>query len=919
MNNKLLFCVVYLLFGIFCYAQKQEKQHYTLSIQVFDTSSTAIAYGSVNITDLNLQVPLDAKGRMVIKLPKAEYNLEISALGYELKTRKVLVNGFTNEKFYLKAQSVELPEFIIMAKYQNKSSDKAVITQSALSYIQPTSITDALVLLPGSVYNSASMNKFSTVSLRQSGSDKNTSLGVSIVSQGVSMNNDGMRNQLYGLTGSSVMANSKERNLVFNSGMDMRMISTDHLESITVEKGISSAKQGNLSSAQISLNAKQGKTPLQIRAKVDPNIQLLYMGKGIGLGHKLGVLHAGVDILSAKPDVRETLMKFTRITSQLNHNLKVNLLGESVSLNTKFNHTSGIDNHKSDQSTILNQERYKVTYHKYDITFKASSLIGKSWADKIELIAHMDYTKDLLDRRLMVYTDTGVNMSNSTESGVHQGFYLPSKYMTSYKMDNKPLNIFGQLNASKFLSFGENVSQNIIYGLEYNSAKNYGKGAIIDPNLPPFPMDNTFIRPRENSSIPALIHTAYYLESDLSWYLNNIDSKIKLVTGVRASQLFNLPENYLLNKKLLFEPRLSLSFQTDYSSDLSSSIRFGFGQQNKFPTLDYLYPDRIYKDVEVLNWYANDPKDRLLLTHTFISDVDNANLKASKTSKYELAMNWYYKGYGLSLTAFKEENSNGFDYHNTYRPINYQRFVKKDVPIASKPTLEDFYPVDQHNFIELPRVENSKKVVKKGIEYRITFPEIESINTSVEINGAYYRTLYSSNKGKMYFPKTLISNDFYKYVGLYDNASGIIQSRFNTNVWVNTRIPKLKMIFTTFFQSIWYSSSRRSSNESFIPSSYIDQYANQTFIDYSKAVIDNPELAALDLREESANFSKNKTGPDFMINLKGTKEFDSFGSVSFFVNNIINLNTKSKNNYNLNQRKWSSAYFGFEVTLKLDK
>lgn len=919
MITRYLYLIFFLLISLGVNAQEKKiNNRHTLGVLLTNPEAEPLRYATIEIPALNLVTSTDSEGKAMIKLPDGVFVVAISALGYLPQEHKITLNQDAILSYELVRQSIELDEFVIMAQYNKKGGTEATISQTALAYIQPTSLVDALVLLPGSLYQESSLNQFSRVNFRQSGRDANSALGVSIVSNGVAMNNDGSRNQLYGITANSNPSYGKEGNLVFNSGMDMRMISTDHIESIQITRGISSAKQGNLSSGQINLNAKQGVSPLEVRAKIDPTTQLAYVGKGIALSDQLGILHVGMDILSAKPDVRESLTKFTRLTAQANYLVDFNLMDHTINMNTKVNYTQTLDNYKSDQSTEYNDEVYKVQYNKFDFTWKASTFLEKSWIDKLELIAHLDYTKDVLDRSLLVYSDGGVNMSNSAEPGIHEAYFLPSKYNTSYQLDNQPLNLFFQLNGGKYFSLSDKISQSLIYGIEYNSAKNYGDGAVINPELPPFPTDNSFIRPRKNSAIPALIHRAYYAESKWEINLTKLQSTADLTAGLRGVQLSNLPNDYDLNNKLLLEPRLQFNFKTMYSeeSSLRTNWRIGYGQQNKLPTLDYLYPDRIYSDLEVLNWYDNNPDNRLLLTHTFIHEVENKQLKTSKTDKVEVGTDVYWKGFELSVTAFSEKSTGGFDYHYEYIPVRFTKFTNPLHPIEGKPTRDDFETKEQHRFVQLPQVRNSSTVEKKGIEYRLVFPTIETIQTSIELNGAYYKTTYRSNEPKMFYPQVLNNSETYPYVGIYDKARSTVLSRFNTNLWINTRIPKLKMVFTTFVQAIWYTTSQRGSSESFMPSSYLDENNILHSIDFEQQLANRPELLPLDLRSEKNNFSVDKTKPDFVINIKGTKEFKNFGSLSFFVNNIVNINTKYKNNYNVNQRKWSSPYFGIEVTFK---
>ena len=86
---------------------------------------------------------------------------------------------------------------------------------------------------------------------------------------------------------------------IINAGIDMRNISTDHIESIEIIRGISSAQDGNLSSGAIHINSRKGVTPWRIRAKADPLNKLIYVGKGFKLSDKAGLLHIGIDGLSS--------------------------------------------------------------------------------------------------------------------------------------------------------------------------------------------------------------------------------------------------------------------------------------------------------------------------------------------------------------------------------------------------------------------------------------------------------------------------------------------------------------------------------------------------------------------------------------------------------------------------------------------
>ena len=48
------------------------------------------------------------------------------------------------------------------------------------------------------------------------------------------------------------------------SGVDMRQISTDNIESVEVIRGIASAEYGDITSGAVLVNTKAGRAPLQV-------------------------------------------------------------------------------------------------------------------------------------------------------------------------------------------------------------------------------------------------------------------------------------------------------------------------------------------------------------------------------------------------------------------------------------------------------------------------------------------------------------------------------------------------------------------------------------------------------------------------------------------------------------------------------
>ena len=333
MNKKILLLTLSLL----CMVNAAVCQTCIVKGKVItDHDGEAASFAIVNIPHQELRTVCDVNGRFELRnVPVGKHTIEVECLGYTKLKHTFTTTKNVSLSLQLKSSSFALPEFEVMAKKSRKG--KVVIDEAALEYIQPTSLADVMLLLPGSVYKENNLTQFSQISSRQVGSDANTSLGVGIITDGAPVTNDGIRSQLVGITEGSGSYDGEVRSRTgINQGADMRMISTDHIQSVEFTRGISSARYGNLSSGMISISSKHGVTPLRVRLKSDLKNKLIYAGKGWRLGENAGTIHAGIDYLHTIDDIREEMDKFSRMTAQLYYNNKVKIGNYSLDLDGRL-------------------------------------------------------------------------------------------------------------------------------------------------------------------------------------------------------------------------------------------------------------------------------------------------------------------------------------------------------------------------------------------------------------------------------------------------------------------------------------------------------------------------------------------------------------------------------------------------------
>ena len=910
--KKLIF-IAFFISGL-CSALFAQTDKATVEGVVRDSDGKPLSFATMFIAELGTGVSTDLEGKFRFTGTKGtEYTLNVSYLNHVDKEVKVKAGSPEPLVIVLEEQSYELAEVVVMADYKKNQGSTAVINQQALEHIQPTSVADVLSLIPGGLFRESSATGFNRISLRQSGSDDNTSLGMAVVMDGIPQDNDGFRASIPGLS-----TDEYSDRLGMNRGIDLKTLSTDHIRKIEIVKGISSAKLGNLSSGVIQTTSKIGITPAQLRMKVDPLTKLIYLGKGFRISPKMGYLHTGIDYTSVYDDRRDPMSKYSRLTGQVTYNNSVDVGDKTLFLFFKLSEVYTLNQAKEDELTQDYNESFRNKYSRTGASFKAQMYDLGKIVDNVEFIASADYTYDLIDRNRLVQTGTPLPSPLATEEGESEGIYLPSTYYSPFQIENKPLSLLTQLNAESLFET-RSFRHKVIYGLSWKRTKNYGEGVMVDMTRPPYPGNNEYVRPVPNRSIPALSVGAAYAEEQLKHSNRWFD--FELNAGVRFTQMFNLDTKYTELRKLQVEPRINaaLSFNIDLAGgkSLRNMFRFGFGQENKLPTLDYIYPDRVYKDMIVLNAYTkqDDPFNHLI-TYTKIYDVTNNSLRPNRNTKYDAGWDVEYEGYSLSLTFFKEHSDRGFESVAEYSPVRYTRYVDPidGQPIVGRrPEKEDYVADPYATFVDMDIVRNSMKVEKKGLEYLLRFPKIIPLSTTVEINGAYYDTRYSSGAPLQYHPAFRDDDRPQPYVGIYRRQDITRQRIFNTNLWFNTNIPRYKMIFTTFFQFIWLNEEMRINGDEY-PSAYFDTDGRMhTVDDRILQSIKDGHTVWRHYHIYKEDFSE--TLPvSLTVNFKVTKEFSRMIRASFFVNNILDINPLYKNRYNQNVRVWQKSFFGAEMT-----
>lgn len=912
--NPYFLIAILLLTSSFAQAQK----HTITGVVTDKETHLPIIMSNVFLSESAQGTATDDKGNYEINnIACGKYHLCCNYLGYEAFDTLISVEPMPKVikiNILLTKTSLQLKEVNVMAREKKQPSTTSTIKLAAIENLQPSSMADVLQMLPGGLMSDSKLNTANQVSMRQAGNDINTAMGTAIVQDGVPVSNDYSMQSLYGTSSTDV---SSDKSSV-NKGVDLRQISTDHVDEVEIIRGIPSVKYGDLTSGAIIIKSKKGETPLNIRVKSDPLNKLLYVGKGINLPKDLGTLNFGIDYTNFVSDQRSPFDKYQRITANLNYE---KVFHKTFRTTTQLAYTGTIDKKVNDPDIMNEEDKYKSDYNSLRMSNSGTWNVNKGLLNKIEYTVSANYANEVLERTKTITLNSPMGMTLNNTAGESEGFYLPSEYLGTYKVDGKPFNFYSQIITYLHPKIGETFN-NVLIGGEFRADKNFGDGAVYDLTKPPFPNNSSSSRPRAPKDIPGMQKLTVFAEDNFS--ANIGDGKLAIIAGLRLTTPFNIADSSAMYHKLYMEPRLNVNYQIPsfklFGSSFDMTVKGGFGDQVKFPTVMQLYPEMSYYDISEANYYASTEANRFIYLKTYVKDRTNNDLTPARNRKLELGVDLRYKDISLNLTAFHEVERNGFQTQNMYFPAVYTYYNNSSIAddFQGKPALSDFTTSEtKYKFLPYSYTTNSAVVVKNGIEYQLSTRKIKAINTEIVVNGAWFHTTYDISQPRYEYP-TIVSGDgnFYRYIGVY-NAGDESKEReqLNTTIFFNTHFPKQRLLFSTSIQSVWYSSYQMI-EYSGVPDYYIDVLDNKM---YPFTDVQKQDATFKSLMEDfsDAYFLPEKTPISLEVNLKVTKEIGEKLKLSFFVNRLFDYNPRYYSRFGVASQKWVTPFMGAELQIKI--
>ncbi|MCI2146271.1 MAG: TonB-dependent receptor, partial [Bacteroidales bacterium] len=838
-------------------------------------------------------------------------------------------------------------EKVVVTAVQNKAgeSTSSTISRQAMDHMQTSSLKDVMALLPGAVIQNPDLSKASNLTLRSvaevAGSAANdmNSLGTAVYIDGAPIsNNANMQIISTGINGTTENKSGASP----GTGIDVRNISTDNVESIEVIRGIPSAEYGDLTSGAVIVKSKAGIEPLIIRFKTNPQLYQASASKGFSLGEKWGNLNVSGDYAYNNALATASYQNYQRFNAKLLWSIR---LSNNFSTNTSMDFTYGKDTYNRNQDEDNFSYMRGATSVGVRFNNNGNWVIDRGWLKSVNYAISGSYTdkNSFLEEQLSsataiystsmvdgavisnrkgqhVYDASGNEITNFTGTDAVNSFatVTPYTYFCRYDIYGKEINGYAKLVANFFKQWGDNLNDRIKIGADFKTDGNMGKGLVFKEGYPPMKSTNSGesgYRSRPYYDIPFVNQIGLFAEDELN--LKIAGRNLIINAGGRFDWV---------NGKTVVVPRLNASFEL-FPGVLT--LRGGYGVTAKAPTELYLYPQDVYFDQINYNGLESSlpEAEQLLVSTTKIYSTRNADLKIATNRKYELGFDLKIAGkYRLSVTGYDEEMKNGYDLGSDVSSFAHNEYVKYEVDHTNAGTIPTLKVQTVYNYLfHYYKPLNSSYSRNRGLEYEIDLGRFDDINTSVYVNGAFMRSTLSSSMPSYSYNANLntIEADvavYPAYYHTYNYDQAVTTFRFTTN------IPEIGFVITLTPQVLWYTANWLQEVSKDASGNYVDEKYSW-YIDHKDGQLKD---ATDEYINDSANsymlpqlwsrrFEKDWTNPTVVLNFNLTKEIGDLLTASFFVNNMFNSRPlqESKVSTGVYTEMNDPIFFGMEVKMSI--
>jgi hypothetical protein len=322
-----------------------------------------------------------------------------------------------------------------------------------------------------------------------------------------------------------------------------------------------------------------------------------------------------------------------------------------------------------------------------------------------------------------------------------------------------------------------------------------------------------------------------------------------------------------------------------------------------------------YKDLKVLDWYTGDPETNMVVFYSKMYDTSNPDLKPSENLKKEVGVDFTIGGISGNVTAFDENQTNGFGFARQFESINYYTYDASEIPAGTYPDLTTITKEYKDYLVSYQKPVNIAKSVKQGVEFNFQLGKIKSLYTDFSIDGAWLKTTRTYSTKDLYYLPSSGTSTQYEYIGVYAAGESKVSERFNTNLRMVTHIPSLRLMVSTTLQMIWFDKYYYPFYDD-VPT-YLVNKDGET-MPFTTEMRTDPLYVRYVTEKTDIYWEKEEMSPLFMANIRISKEISDNMRLSLYVNNFTNYRPRYKYVRSTSYvRRNSPIYFGAELRIKI--
>ena len=893
-------------------------------------AGTPLDYALVLIEGSPIRTVTDTTGfYRLVGVPAGSQVLRVQRIGYAPRRLIIVVPtaGTLEQHVALAQNALTLEGVRVVAdpagRARGETGTASVIDTDAIRSQVAASLAGVLELVPGTPLQPPGLDNVQQISLRASpisggtniGTDANaqslSAFGTLLVLDGVPLSNNA---NLQSLGARGQVAASGTAGI----GIDLRRLPAATIERVEVIRGVPSARWGDLTHGAVIVDTRAGEVAPEILARMDATTSEVSLlgGRGLGTRHTV-TLTSNAARSRVGGGVRND--EALRLTGQLAHRwtstgrsapgIAVGPDEARVTLDSRIDAYQLTDD-RPEAPTLPGSARYASDF---SIRLLERMSFRLENADRLQVTAAVERgSQQNWARRNFV---SGVRpMTSRTEPGQEVGRYFGGTYNARADVEGKPSFLYARAEylADRYWWSGKHE---IKTGLEVRHEANRGAGIRFDLLQPPqadVPGVRGFDRPRSFAAIPAFAMSGLYLDDRVTFTLPR-GAWATLQAGVRLDVLHEQGQWTAAPRSTVVQPRLN----AEYSPVRWLSLRAGAGRMAKAPSLNSLHPILDFYDVINVNYYANNPPERLTVLTTFVFDPTNPDLGHTVLDRADASVDVRLGGTYLSLTAYADDLRGGFGVRPeptyivrdiyTLTNVNPGSGVPPDY-VVDPPERQDTIPV------MISRAANNVAQRTRGIELTADFPEIPRLRTRIALQGAVTRS-------ELYQDRIEFPTNFFDFQALetipripyYESfkrtgALGLLTSR------ITHHQPELGLVITAVVQHTLYQVRQ---NVGATDSTAFQGYLlrNGTLVAVPLEDRNDPQYADLRL-SRALGTGESRAVPDWMLSLQVAKSLPLGGRFSFYAFNAFDRPGKYGGLTSI-QNLYSASRFGVELTLPL--